>query len=169
MFCNNCGNEVPVGQPACPYCGAPVDMGQPMNMGAQPYQAAPVYAAPKKNNTGLIIGIVAAVVAVVAIVLVLKFFVFGAKVDGKYVYDDMASWGMKIELEIDGDEFTMTSLVSYDLTTWEEEEVVEGSVKVDGDEVILTSEGEDVVLNYDKGDETLSMSEGGFAIVFEKE
>ena len=177
MFCSNCGNDIPAGSAACPYCGtaAPVDMNAQqapmgMDMGMQqPYQAAPAYApAPKSNKKGLIIGIAVAVVAIIAIIVVLKVFVFGGnKYDGEYLYDDMASWGIKIELEIDGDEFTMVSLVSYDLTTWEEEETVTGDVEVDGDEVTLISDGEEIVLVNDDGD--LVMEESGFEMRFEKQ
>ncbi len=177
MFCSNCGNDIPVGAAACPYCGAaaPVDMNAqqaPMGMDIgmqQPYQAAPAYApAPQSNKKGLIIGIVAVVAAIIAIIVVLKIFVFGGgKYDGEYVYDDMAAFGIKIELEIDGDEFTMTSLVSYDLSTWEEEETVTGDVEVDGDEVILISDGEEIAFEVDDGD--LVMEESGFELRFEKQ
>lgn len=178
MFCTNCGNDVPMGSVACPVCGAPapVDMNAQqaapmgMDMGMQqPYQAAPAYApVPQSNKKGLFIGIAVAVVLIVAIIVVLKIFVFGGgKYNGEYLYDDMASFGIKIELEIDGDEFTMTSLVSYDLETWEEQETVTGEVEVDDEEVILIQDGEELVLEVDDGD--LVMEESGFEMRFEKQ
>ena len=165
MNCTNCGNEIPMGAPVCPYCGAPA----PVDMYQQSYQPqmAPMAPAPKKGVPAAAI-IIGAVVAIAAIVVVLVLFVFGGKVDGTYVWDDWAMMGIKMELEIDEDEFTLTSYVSYDGVNFEVEEVVEGDVKVKGKEVTLTYEGEDDVLEFDKKEETLTMEESGMTIIFEK-
>ena len=168
MNCTNCGNIVPEGVPSCPLCGAQAPINtyqQPDDMYQQPYQIQ-MTPAPKKGVSAAII--IGAVVAIAAIVVVLVLFVFGGKVDGTYVWDDWAMMGIKMELEIDEDEFTLTSYVSYDGVNFEVEEVVEGDVKVKGKEVTLTYEGEDDVLEFDKKEETLTMEESGMTIIFEK-
>ena len=158
-------------QPADMY-QQPADMyQQPTGMYQQQYQMPP-----KKKMP--VAAIVAAIIAVIAIVVVLVVCVFKKDDEDKekkyygpqgiYVWDDYAAMGAKIELEIHGDEFTMTTLVSYDLTSWEEEDVVKGSVKVKGNEVTLTYDGEDAVLEYDKKEKTLTMNEDGFIVEFHK-
>ncbi len=183
MNCTNCGNEMPMGSMACPYCGtpAPVDMGMqqqfqqpyqqpyqqgaPMDMGMQqqfqqPYQAAPAMqyqTAPTSNKKNLIIGLSIGAVAIVAIVLLLVFVVFkGGDVDGTYVCN---YYGMEVELEIDGDEFTMS--MSY----LGESEELSGSCEVDGDEVLLTYDGETVACDYDAKEGTIDFD----GMIFEKE
>lgn len=172
MNCSNCGNEIPMGQPACPYCGAPapVDMNMNMNMGMdmgmqQPYQAAPAYAAapaPAGNKKGLIIGLIAGAALIVAVVLILVFFVFGGgDADGTYVCSDYALFGINMEIEIDGDEFVMTMESTYD----DETETIEGECEVKGDEIILTYDGEDLACPYDAKEGTIDFE----GMIFTKE
>lgn len=186
MLCNNCGNEVPMGQPNCPYCGAPVamDMGAqqpyqqaPMGMDQQyqqapmgmqqPYQQAPMGmqqpyqpAAPAKSKKGLIIGLIAGIVAIAAIVVVLVLFVFNkGDADGVYVCDEYAAFGMDMQIEIDGDEFIMT------MSAYGETETIEGECEVDGDTIILTYDGDSLECDYDAKEGTIDFE----GMIFEKE
>lgn len=167
MNCTNCGNEMPMGAAACPYCGTPA----PMDM-QQPYQATSTYAAPAKSNTGKIVGIIVGLLAIVAIAVCLILFVFNKKenANGTYVWNDWASFGLTGELIIDDDEFTMT--LTYDYEGESDSEVAEGTVKLDGDEIILTLEGDDLVCAYDSKEGTITISGEdslGIDMVFVKE
>lgn len=170
MNCSNCGCEIPAGQAFCSYCGtpAPADMGMQGTYGAaqpydqmysQPYAQSYEAAPAKKSKKALIIGLIAGVVAIAAVVLVLVMFVFGKGADGTYVCNEYALFGIEMELEIDGDEFVLSA--TYDGET----ETVEGTCKVDGDEIILTSDGEDVTCEYDEKEGTINME----GVTFTKE
>ncbi|GEM_PF-3273945 len=162
MLCSNCGNDIPEGQSACPYCGAQMMNGgvQPAYDPAQAYAPAQTYAPAQKSKKGLIIGLIAGLVAIVAVVLVLVFFVFGkGKADGTYVCQDYAAFGMDVSLEIDGDEFVL------EMSAYGESETIEGKCKVDGDTITLTYEGEDVECDYDKKEGTIDFE----GMIFTKE
>lgn len=119
MFCSKCGANNADEAKFCIKCGAsltaPVQIAAPVQP-ATPVQpvtpvqpAAPVQPAmpvppqnPKKNKTGLIIGIVAGVVALIAIISVIVFFAFKDKNEGK---DDESS-KTKVEDTIKTDDKT---------------------------------------------------------------
>lgn len=170
MNCSNCGCEIPAGQTFCSYCGtpAPADMGMQGTYGgtqpydqmynqsyAQPYETAPA----KGNKKALIIGLIAGVVAIAAIVVVLVMFVFGKDVDGTYVCDDYSLFGINMEIVIDDGEFTLT--MSYE----DETESIEGTCKVDGDEIILTYDGDELACDYDEKEGTIDFE----GMIFTKE
>lgn len=91
--------------------------------------------------------------------LVLVLFVFGGDVDGTYVCNDYALYGINMEIEIDDDEFVMT--MAYE----DETETIEGTCKVDGDEIILTYDGESLSCEYDSKEGTIDFE----GMVFTKE
>ncbi len=158
MQCTNCGNEVPAGSVACPFCGtaAPMD--------AQPYQAtAP---APASNSKKGIIIAIAAVVAIVAIVVILKVFVFGGSKDGTYVYDDLAAFGVEMSIEVDGEDCKMIVSATYEGQT--ESEEAEGTIKFDGDTAKITIDGETMEAKYDSKEKTITIEDSGIKMVFKK-
>lgn len=107
------------------------------------------------SKKGLIIGIVAAV-AVIAIIVVVCVLVFGKnKVEGKYKGEFM---GIEMKLEIKGSKFTMD--MGGDKET--------GKVKIDGNKVTLTAEGESIKGTYKDGTLTLDLAEG-FKVDFKKQ
>lgn len=150
-----------------PYNGG-YDMG-----GNSPFPA-PAPAAPKKSNTGLIIGIVAGVIVVAAVVICLVLGVFGGKggTDGTYKFKKMIYGGMEIDnsmlsqygldlgefsIEIKGDKATV---VFYG-------ESAEADVKVDGENITFTSSNGQVLNGTIKGGE-ITISESGGQIVLSK-
>lgn len=169
MNCPNCGAQLPDGATFCTACGTPIQQAapdmyaQPENAYAQPAYEAAQPAAPKSKK-GLIGGIIAGVVVLAAILVVLFVFVLGGgKLDGKYVCKDFAAFGMDMYIEIDGDKFTMVS--AYE----DEKESEEGTVKVDGDKISLTVDGETLDAKYDKKEKTITISESGISLTFTKE
>ena len=78
MFCNNCGTQLPDGSKFCQNCGStlpsfsPMPSSAPQSNSAPPVQPTPPQTpTPKgKKNTGIIIGIVAAVVVIGIIIAV---------------------------------------------------------------------------------------------------
>lgn len=165
MYCPTCGKEIEDGSLVCPICGAAleVESEQPV------YQAAPAAAVePKKKN--IVLPIVVALVAIAAIAAVLIIFVFGGgNKDGKYVCEMYAAFGIDVYLEVDGDEFdlVMTYDANGDGTIGDDEkEEQEGTIKFDGDKVIMTAEGEDVEGSYDKDKKSITISQDGMSMEF---
>ena len=150
-----------------PYNGGGYDQG-----GSSPF---PAPAAPKKSNTGLIIGIVAGVVVIAtAVILCFVFGVFGGKggTDGTYKFEKMVYGGMEIDnsmlssygldlgefsIEIKGDKATV---VFYG-------ESAEADVKIDGENITFTSSNGQVLNGTIKGGE-ITISESGGQIVLSK-
>jgi hypothetical protein len=145
------------------------------NMGGNSPFPAPAPAAPKKSNTGLLIGIIAGVVVVAtAVILCFVFGVFGGKGgnDGTYKFEKMIYGGMEIDnsmlssygldlgefsIEIKGDKATV---VFYG-------ESAEADVKIDGENITFTSSNGKVLSGTIKGGE-ITISESGGQIVLSK-
>ena len=91
-FCSKCGNELQNGQGFCPRCGQSAGVQTPpaVNPAINQYNAGVPMQPAKKNNTPLIIGIVAAV-AVVVVGAVIALGGFNSGPDFEELYDEYCS------------------------------------------------------------------------------
>lgn len=130
MICPNCGNNMPDGVAFCNICGTAFSAPQnaapqyavppvaPPQYGAMPPQAMPQ--PPKKNKTGLIIGIVVAVIALIVGVLAISG-VFSPKTEEEQIQKVAEETAKKIERgKIDGNTYTNDSIgLSFEkLSDW---------------------------------------------------
>lgn len=179
MVCQNCGTQLPDGTPSCPTCGAQF-MAQPASNpnDALFNQASYTAAAPaKKNNTGMIIGIVVALVAIVAIVLIAGNLLGGSEYDGKYKFTSATSMGMTFTAEqmeeMSGDSFDMTLEIKGSKCTLDAKAMgydkASCKIKFDGDTVTLIDGDEELVGTYDADAETITITASGVDMVFTKQ
>lgn len=173
MVCQNCGTQLPDGTPACPTCGAQL-AAQPYMDPNQMFNQAPVVTPVKKNNTGMIIGIVAAIVAIVAIVLVAGNLLGGGKYDGKYKLTECSSMGMTFTVEqmeeMSGQSFDMTIIVKGSKCTLDAKAMgydkASCKIKFDGEDVTLIDGDEELYGIYDAEAKTITISSSGVDMVF---
>ncbi|MBR3833000.1 MAG: zinc ribbon domain-containing protein [Lachnospiraceae bacterium] len=174
MVCQNCGTQLPDGTPACPTCGAQLAAQQPYMDPNQMFNQAPAAAPAKKNNTGMIIGIVVAVVAVIAIILVAVNLLGGSEYDGKYKLTSCASMGMEFTVEqmeaMSGESFDMTLEVKGSRCTLDAKAMgydkASCKIKFDGDEVTLIDGDETLVGTYDADAKSITISASGVDMIF---
>ncbi len=175
MVCQNCGTQLPDGTAACPTCGAQLMAQQPyMDPNQALFNQAPVAAPAKKNNTGMIIGIVAAIVAIVAIVLVAGNLLGGGKYDGKYKLTECSSMGMTFTVEemeqMSGQSFDMTIIIKGSKCTLDAKAMgydkASCKIKFDGEDVTLIDGDETLYGTYDPEAKTITISSSGVDMVF---
>ena len=172
MVCQNCGTQLPDGTPVCSTCGAAlVAPQQPYMDPNQPvYSAAPA----KKNNTGLIVGIIAAIVAIAIVAVVLVKVLGGSDYDGTYKFSKASMYGMEYTVEemeaMSGESFDMTLTVKGSKCTLEAPAMGYDSasckIKFDGDEVTLIDGDETLVGTYDADEKSITITASGVAMTF---
>lgn len=174
MVCQNCGTQLPDGTPVCSTCGAPLMAPQQPYM--DPNQAA--YGAPaapaKKNNTGMIVGIIAAVVAIVIVAIVLIKALGGSEYDGTYKFSKASMYGMEYSVEemeaMSGESFDMTLTVKGSKCTLEAEAMGYDSasckIKFDGTDVTLIDGDEELIGTYDADEKSITITASGVAMTF---
>ncbi len=180
MVCQNCGTQLPDGTPACPTCGAQLMAQQPyMDPNQALFNQAPVATPVKKNNTGMIIGIVAAIVAVIAIVIVAIKLIGGgsSEYDGTYKFTKGYAMGIEVTVEqmeaASGTSYDMTLTVKGNKCTMEAEAMgVEKAVckiTFDGNDVTLVDGNDEFTGTYDPEEKSISINEPstGTILVFE--
>lgn len=182
MVCQNCGTQLPDGTGVCTTCGAA--LAADPNMGyANPNDAlfnqAPYEApeAPKKNKTGMIVGIVAAIVAVALIVFFVIKLVGGGKYDGTYEFYSFSAFGMTytaedfesmgqsvdgIYLEVKGSKCT---LYASDMGV---EDSGSAKIKFDGDKVTFIDGDEEMYGTYDADEQIITLEIDGMEMGFKK-
>ncbi len=163
MVCQNCGTQLPDGTPSCPTCGA--------QLMAQPYTAAPVAPA-KKNNTGMIIGIVVAVVAVIAIILVASGLLGNSEYNGDYKLVKCSYYGEVYTMEemeaMSGTSYDMTLTVKGSRCTLKSNgETGTGKISFDGDTVTIEDDSETLEGEYDADTKTITLYMYGVGMIFE--
>lgn len=185
MICQNCGTQLPDGTPSCPTCGTQffAQPQQPYMDPNQPYTSAPVMPA-KKNNTGMIIGIIAAVIAVVAVIIVLVKVLGGegggsakSPYDGTYKFTKGYAYGIEVTLEqmeqINGQSYDMTLIVKGNKCTMEAPAMgidkAVCKIKIDGTDVELIDGDTTMTGTYDEVEKSISIYEptSGSTLVFE--
>lgn len=175
MVCQNCGTQLPDGTPMCPTCGAQLMAQQPYMDPNQMFNQAPVASAPvKKNNTGMIIGIVVAIVAIVAIVLVAGNLLGGGKYDGTYKLTECSSMGMTFTVEemeqMSGQSFQMSIVVKGSKCTLDAKAMgydkASCKIKFDGEDVTLIDGDETMYGTYDADAKTITISSAGVDMIF---
>lgn len=184
MNCPNCGTQLYDGTPSCPNCGTQL-MAQPQQPYMdpnQPYTAAPVMPA-KKNNTGLIIGIIAAVIAVIAVVIVLVKVLGGeggskkSPYDGTYKFTKGYAMGIEVTLEqmeaLNGQSYDMTLTIKGTKCTMKAPAMgipeADCKIKFDGTDVELIDGDTTLTGTYDEEEKSISLYEptSGSTLVFE--
>ncbi|MBQ9935456.1 MAG: zinc ribbon domain-containing protein [Lachnospiraceae bacterium] len=175
MVCQNCGTQLPDGTPMCPTCGAQLMAQQPYMDPNQMFNQAPVASAPvKKNNTGMIIGIVVAIVAIVAIVLVAGKLLGGSEYDGTYKLTECSSMGMTFTVEemeqMSGQSFQMSIVVKGSKCTLDAKAMgydkASCKIKFDGEDVTLIDGDETMYGTYDADAKTITISSAGVDMIF---
>lgn len=184
MNCPNCGAELPEGSTWCAACGTALGDAQPQaSVNDQLFSQTPVTpveaAVPaKKSSTGIIAAIVAVLVIVAAAAVV---FLTVGKYNGTYKLSEVSAMGMTLSAEdfeeFSGQKLDMSLKVSFGkckLSADMAELGVEGSgsckIKIKGDKVTLTADGEDLEGTYDSKKKSITIiePESGVSMTFTK-
>lgn len=196
MMCQNCGTQLPDGTPMCPTCGAQLYAAQPQQPYMdpnqnfnQPYVQAPYVAAPaKKNNTGLIIGIIVAIVAVIAVIAAIVLLKKDDdddggskskknKYNGTYELESVEMYGQEFTVkeleEASGQTIDATLTVKGKKCTLDAEFVgvsnASGEIEFDGDIVTIDDGTEVLQGDYIEDEKAIVLEASGVSMKFVKQ
>lgn len=177
MNCPNCGAELPEGSTWCASCGNAIDNQSSGGAGDALFSSTPAAPAPaKKSAVGPIVAVVVilAIIAVAAILLVPKM-----KYNGTYELSEVSAMGMTFSAaefeEMSGQKIDMQLKVSFgkcELSADMAGMGVEGNgvakIKISGDKVTITDNGQTLEGKYDSKEQTITLTAEGVDMVFKK-